>query len=396
MASGDPATGTTTATAATPATPPSPATPATPETPATAEGTEPVTDLFLRLTPERVLAAVEQAGLRCNSVCYPLNSFENRVYEVELADRTRIVAKFYRPGRWSEEQILEEHQFLADLEAEEVPVCPVRPFPDGRTLRSIDSIIYTLADRSGGRAPDELDAATAHRLGMLVGRLHNVAVRRPAEHRLRLTADSFIREDVAWLDAHGTLPRHLHDRYLDAASGLAGAVDGALAAVEPSRLHRLHGDLHLGNVLLRDGQLRVLDFDDMVVGPAVQDLWLALPGRDDWTRGLRERFLEGYEQFRDFDRSTLRLVEPLRGLRVVHYAAWLARRWHDPAFPAAWPHFGTLDYWQRETDDLEEQLALVRGELAPSGTSDGEGEPAAGAPAEEALTNRDYFWDWEG
>jgi Ser/Thr protein kinase RdoA (MazF antagonist) len=356
---------------------------------------EPATDLFLTLTPERVLDAVERAGLRCNPVCYPLNSFENRVYEVELADRSRIVAKFYRPGRWSEEQILEEHQFLADLAAEEVPVCPVRAFPDGGTLRRIDRIFYSLADRSGGRAPDELDAATAHRLGMLVGRLHNVAVRRPAEHRLRLTAAAFIREDVAWLDAHGTLPRHLRDRYLDAAASLAGAVDGALAAVEPHRLHRLHGDLHLGNVLLRDGQLRVLDFDDMVVGPAVQDLWLALPGRDDWTLRLRDRFLEGYEQFRDFDRSTLRLIEPLRGLRVVHYAAWLARRWHDPAFPAAWPHFGTLDYWQRETDDLEEQLALVRGELAPPAAG-GEGGPEAGAAAEEALSNRDYFWDWEG
>lgn len=387
------------------------------------------TDLFLALTPERVLAAVEAAGLRCNPVCYPLNSFENRVYEVELEDHTRIVAKFYRPGRWSEEQILEEHQFLHELDQDEVPVCPVRPFPDGGTLRRIDAIYYSLSDRSGGRAPDELDATAAWRLGMLVGRMHNVAARRPAEHRLRLTADRFIREDVAWLDTHATLPRHLRNRYLDAALAIADQLDGALAAMnatdslagtaataetpetpqrsegpepadadaaEPGRqIHRLHGDLHLGNVLMRDGLLRVLDFDDMVVGPAVQDLWLALPGRDAWTLGLRERFLEGYEQFRLFDRSTLRLIEPLRGLRVIHYAAWLARRWHDPAFPAAWPHFGTLDYWQRETDDLEEQLALIRGELAPPADSaPGDGEER---PAEEAtLTNRDFFWDWEG
>jgi Ser/Thr protein kinase RdoA (MazF antagonist) len=357
----------------------------------------PATDLFLSLTPEKVLAAVEAAGLRCNPVCYPLNSFENRVYEVELEDRTRIVAKFYRPERWSEEQILEEHQFLHELDQEEVPVCPVRPFPDGCTLHRIDHIYYSLSDRRGGRAPDELDAAAARRLGMLVGRLHNVAARRPAEHRLRLDADRFIRDDVAWLDAHATLPKHLRQRYFDAALAIAGQLDGALAEIDPRQMHRLHGDLHLGNVLLRDGLLRVLDFDDMTVGPAVQDLWLALPGRDAYTLGLRERFLEGYEQFRLFDRSTLRLVEPLRGLRVIHYAAWLARRWHDPAFPAAWPHFGTLDYWQRETEDLEEQLAVIRGELAPKPEPGSEGGDGEERPAEEAtLTNRDFFWDWEG
>jgi Ser/Thr protein kinase RdoA (MazF antagonist) len=358
----------------------------------------PPTDLFLALTPERVLAAVEHAGLRCNSVCYPLNSFENRVYEVELENRTRIVAKFYRPERWSEQQILEEHRFLADLEEDEAPVCTVRPFPDGSTLRRIDNIYYSLSDRSGGRAPDELDAPLARRLGMLAGRLHNTGARRPAEHRLRLTADSFVREDVAWLDAHAILPKHLHNRYLDAALAIAGQIDGALAALDPGQFHRIHGDLHLGNVLLRDGLLRVLDFDDMVVGPAVQDLWLAIPGRDAQARTLREAFLEGYEQFRLFDRSTLRLVEPLRGLRVIHYAAWLARRWHDPAFPAAWPHFGTLEYWQRETEDLEEQLALIRGELAPepAAGAGGAGGQEGAAEEEATLTNRDFFWDWEG
>src|SRR6185436_1571750 len=156
-------------------------------------------------------------------------------------------------------------------------------------------------------------------------------------------------------------------------------------------VHRLHGDLHLGNILFRDGLLRVLDFDDMVIGPAVQDLWLALPGRDAYTLSLRERFLEGYQQFRDFDRSTLVLVEPLRGLRIVHYAAWLARRWHDPAFPAAWPHFGTDDYWERETQDLEEQLAVIRGELTPEEAEARLTEESV-QEEEPTLTNKDYFW----
>ena len=229
-------------------------------------------------------------------------------------------------------------------------------------------------------------------------RLHNVGARHPARHRLVLGADAFIRDDVSWMEAHGTVPRHLRGRYAAAALAIAEVVDQRIAGVP---VHRLHGDLHLGNLLLRDGQLRVLDFDDMVMGPAVQDLWLALPGRDAFTLALREEFLAGYEQFRLFDRSTLSLVEPLRGLRVVHYAAWLARRWHDPAFPAAWPHFGTGEYWERETADLEEQLAVIRAEEAEAdalaaGRERGAGAGGAGGGAEEpALTNKDYFWDWE-
>ena len=237
------------------------------------------TDLFLSLTPERVLAAVEAGGLAVNPVCYPLNSFENRVYEVELADRTRVVAKFYRPGRWSEEQILEEHQFLDDLAAEEIPVCTMREFPGGGTLRQIDGIWYALSDRRGGRAPDELDDATARRLGMLVGRLHNVGA--PAGRRRTACASpptpTSARTWTGWRQ-HETLPRHLARPLLR--RGPRRSPTLADRALEGVPVHRIHGDLHLGNLLFRDGLLRVLDFDDMVIGPAVQDLWLALPGRD--------------------------------------------------------------------------------------------------------------------
>lgn len=353
------------------------------------------TDLFLTLTPEKVLAAVEAGGLFCNPVCYPLNSFENRVYEVELEDRTRVVAKFYRPGRWTEEQILEEHQFLEDLAAEELPVCTMRPFPGGGTLRQIDNIYYCLSDRRGGRAPDELDNASVRRLGMLVGRMHNVAVQRPADHRLRLNGDTYVRDNVDWLAEHDTVPARLRNRYFDTAFDIADIADQRLAKVPA---HRLHGDLHLGNILNRDGVLRILDFDDMVIGPAVQDLWLALPGRDPGTLAQREIFLEGYEQFRLFDRSTLSLIEILRGLRVIHYAAWLAKRWHDPAFPKAWPHFGTPDYWERETEDLEEQLAVIRGEISAEDKAAAgiQSEDGDGKEEQPTLTNKDFFWDWEG
>ncbi len=348
------------------------------------------TGLFLSLTPETVLAAVEAGGLQCNPVCYPLNSFENRVYEVELADRTRVVAKFYRPGRWSEEQLLEEHQFLEDLAADELEVCTMRPFPGGGTLRRIEGIWYALSDRRGGRAPDELADAAARRLGMLVGRMHNVAARRMTEHRVRMNADTYIRDNVDWLAEHDSVPQHVRDRYFDAAFDIADIAERRLADVP---VHRLHGDLHLGNILIREGLLRVLDLDDMVIGPAVQDLWLALPGRDAWSLRQREVFLEGYEQFREFDRSTLGLIEILRGMRVIHYATWLAKRWHDPAFPAAWPQFGTTDYWTRETEDLVEQLAVIRGELTPE---QGGFSPEESLKDEEpVLTNKDYFWDWD-
>lgn len=343
------------------------------------------TDLFVGLTPDRVLEAVEAAGLATHPVCYPLNAYENRVYEVELADRSRVIAKFYRPTRWTEEQILEEHAFLAELDAEEIPVATFRPFPGGGTLREIDGIFYGISDRRGGRAPDELDAELAQRVGMLAGRIHAVGARADAPHRPRLTSDFFVHRNLQWMEERGTVPGHLRERHSAAARAIADLYDELSEGIPPEGMQRIHGDLHRSNLLLRDGVLRALDFDDMVVGPPVQDLWLALPGRDDETRRLREAFLEGYESFRRFDRSTLRLIEPLRGLRIVSYSAWIARRWHDPFFPRAFQEFGTEAYWTGEVRELEETLAAAKAEL-------GERPPEP----EEVLTNADYFWDWEG
>lgn len=356
-------------------------------------GTTHPDDLFLELTPDHVLAAVEAGGLECNNLCYPLNSFENRVYEVELTTGKRVVGKFYRPGRWSEEQILEEHRFLAELDAAELPVATVRPFPDGTTLKQVDGIYYSLSDRRGGRAPDELDASLARRLGMLVGRLHNVGAASEAPSRRPLDAEHFVRRPLAWLEENYDFPAALERRYFDTAETIAEIADRLMAEVD---IHRIHADLHLGNVLLRDREFNLLDFDDMAPGPVVQDLWLALPGRDEETERLRSVFLEGYEQFRRFDRASLRLIEPLRGLRLVRYAVWLARRWDDPAFRQGWPHFGTSEYWENETRDLEEQLALIRRDSARSGVDIGLPTADLEVEVEEPLTNKDYFWDWEG
>lgn len=376
-----------------------------PRSPAKARG--PVSDAvaerqdFYKLGPEQVLAAVESAGLPCRPLCYPLNSFENRVYELELEDRSRIVAKFYRPGRWSAAQIAEEHGLLAELAEAELPVCAVRPFPDGSTLRQIDGMHYAIWDRRGGRAPDEVDASLALRLGMFVGRLHNVAAAKPFARRPRLDAETYVRTEAAFLERERRVPAAFEARYLRACEALAALAEKAMAGAETIRLH---ADLHLGNVLLRDGELRVLDFDDAATGPPVQDCWLAIPGRDRESLRLRELFLEGYERFRRFDRGSLRLIEILRGLRMVRYAAWLARRWEDPAFRVGWPDFGSEEYWRSSTDDLEEQLAFARdssrsglpddADEGPAGGSRGASRALAEDPSE--LGNKDYFWDWEG
>lgn len=345
-------------------------------------GSAPSTDLFLALTPERVIDAVEAAGLRCDPACYPLNSFENRVYDVALEDGGRVVAKFYRPGRWTEAQILEEHRFMEDLDAAEVPVCRHRTFPDGTSLKRTEGIWYCLYDRYPGKAPQEPDHDTAERLGMMAARMHNVGAARDAPGRIRLDGESYIRRNLDWMLDHGTIPAPWRDRYAAAADAIADTADRLLGEVS---IHRVHGDFHPGNLLLREGIFNVLDFDDMVLGPAVQDLWLLLPGRDDYTCGLRESFLEGYEQFRPFDRTTLALIEPLRGLRLVHYTAWLARRWHDPIFPLTWPNFGTEDYWSEETAELEDIVRLTS-------VSDPDAPPVS---EEKVLSNKDYFFDWE-
>jgi Ser/Thr protein kinase RdoA (MazF antagonist) len=279
---------------------------------------------------------------------------------------------------------LEEHQLMHDLEETEIPICGLRHFPDGETLKETEGIYYCLYDRFGGRAPEKLSDEYAERLGRLVARMHNVGASRQAEHRLKMTVEAYVRDDLYWLEDEQCIPVALRGRYFAVAHALA---DQAEVLLEGVPFHRIHGDFHLGNLLLRDEMFHVLDFDDAMSGPAVQDLWLVLPGRDQETIRQRELFLEGYETFRDFDRSTLRLIEPLRGMRLIHYSTWLARRWHDPIFPKTWPHFGDEKYWIEATCDLEDLLDYIRrqdqhGTLTPP-------------PAEEELTNKDFFWDWE-
>jgi len=339
-----------------------------------------MTEFFHRLTPDWVLRAVEAGGFRPTGHCTALNSLANRVYDLRLEDGSHVVVKFYRPGRWSRAAIADEHRYLFELREAEIPVCaPVR-FADGGTLHEVEGILYAVWPRTGGRSLDELSDEHVDVLGRLLARIHNVGAAGAAPHRARLSSETHAWEPLSVLEA-GFLPPSCAARYRHATERLAALYDTRSERVP---VHRIHGDCHLGNLLRGDDGWFFLDFDDMLVGPAVQDVWMVAPGRDAEGAHQRRRLVAAYREFRDFDERWLALVEPLRALRFVHYAAWIARHWEDPAFPGAFPHFGTEDYWQKETRDLEEIVdALERGD-APT--------PSA-APPEPELTNTDFFWD---
>ena len=313
---------------------------------------------YAGLTPDRTLDAIDGVGLRTDGRLLALNSFENRVYQAWLEDGGTVIAKFYRPGRWSDAQILEEHAYTAELAAREIPV--VAPIEiGGATLHAHAGYRFALYPRRGGRAPELEDPSVLEWLGRFIGRIHAVGATRPFVERPALDLASFGEEPRDWLRAHGSIP----DDLLPAWSGI---VDQALAAVRTAfaqrpalRRLRLHGDCHPGNILWTDDGPHFVDFDDARSGPAIQDLWMLLSGdAEAMSRQLRD-VLAGYERFADFDRSELGLVEPLRTLRLIHYSAWIARRWHDPAFPAAFPWFGTARYWQDRILELREQVAAM-------------------------------------
>ena len=340
-------------------------------------------EMFFALTPERILESVERQGLRTTGRCVALNSLENRVYDVEVegAEVVRVVMKFYRPGRWSRDAILEEHAFLAELFAEGIPVVPPLDLGEGRTIGEIEGIFYAGFPRRRGRPPDELAEDMLRRLGNCVARIHNVGARAGATHRPWVDPDRMLVAASQELARRGLMPPSVEARYLAAAARLADVVRPAFGAAPGIRLH---GDLHLGNLLVSVDDIGLVDFDDMMNGPPVQDVWLLTPGRDDHARRQRDVFLEGYTELRAFDRTTLRLIEALRAMRVVHYSAWIARRWKDPGFVRAFPDFLAERYWVEELRVLEEQVELVgAGDDAPArervpdlGGAGGEDDPA--------------------
>ncbi len=345
---------------------------------------------FFHLTPDLVICAIEQSGFSPTGYCMALNSYENRVYDLRLKDETHIVAKFYRPGRWTREQILEEHEFLLELKNAEIPVCAPLAFNDGTTLHETEGIYYAIWARTGGRASDELSDANLQILGRLLARIHNVGASHKVRSRFELTGETYGIQPLQFLEENGFLPSSVRERYVRAVHEIVEIYDSLSVGVP---FHRIHGDSHLGNLLFGKDGWFFLDFDDFLSGPAVQDMWMLVPDRD--TEGLRQRnvFLEAYRTFREFDGQWLRLIEPLRALRYIRYAAWIAQRWNDPAFPAAFPHFGTPQYWEEETANLEDQLDYFHNNTAHIPLN----IQRAKRPDEEykSLSNKDLFWDWE-
>ena len=313
---------------------------------------------YSTLTPDVVVEAVEALGHRCDGRVLALNSYENRVYQVGREEAAPVVVKFYRPGRWSTPAILEEHAFALELAAAEVPV--VAPeVRDGRSLFESHGFRYAVYPRQGGRWPEFATREDRAWMGRFLGRIHAVGRTRAFRHRARLDWRTMGVETVEWLLGQGWIPSHLESAYESVAGDAIALVEQRFDEAEPLRTLRLHGDCHPGNVLWTDDGPHFVDLDDCMTGPAVQDLWMLVSGRPDEMRSQLEDFLEGYQDFADFDWHELRLVEPLRTLRILHYAGWLARRWDDPAFPRAFPWFEEPKYWEQHVLDLREQIAAM-------------------------------------
>lgn len=316
-----------------------------------------------RLTPEMILTAVENIGLRCDGRLLALNSYENRVYQVGIEDDTPIVAKFYRPDRWSDHAIAEEHQFCRDLADAEIPV--VAPISDehGTTLYRWEEFRFALYPRRGGHWPELDRAGTLTRLGRFLGRIHAVGTGRRFKHRATLSVETYGHTSRDFLLTSGYIPANLTQEYADISAEMLLAVERRFQIVQPITLLTIHGDFHPGNILWTDLGAHLVDFDDCMNGPAIQDFWMLLSGDNLQMQAQLSELLMGYEDFASFDWRQIQLIEALRALRLIHYSAWLARRWEDPAFPRYFPWFGEKGYWQ-------EQIATFRNQLVRLGERD--------------------------
>ncbi len=320
--------------------------------------TEPDPTPFAGLGPDQILGAAERFGLEPDGRFIALNSYENRVYQIGVEDARPVVGKFYRPGRWSDDAIREEHAFAAELAAQEIPVAVPIEGPDGDTLVHHAGYRVALFPRLAGDWPDLDRPGRLAWVGRFLGRIHAVGRVRGFEHRPRIDVDGMGRDAAAYLLGHGFLPAELESAYREVSGALLDAVAARLDAVAHFQI-RLHGDCHPGNVLWSDDGPAFVDLDDCRSGPAVQDLWMLLSGEPWEQRAQLESLIEGYGVFADFDWREAELIEPLRSLRMVYYAGWLARRWDDPAFPQAFPWFGSYPYWRDHVEDLRRQCEAL-------------------------------------
>ena len=313
---------------------------------------------FSTLPPDRVLNAVESVGFRSDGRLLALNSYENRVYQIGLEEGAPLIAKFYRPKRWTDAAILEDHSFVQELVDHEIPVVPAMLL-NGKTLHTFEGFRFSVFPKHGGRAPELEGRSTLEWMGRFLGRIHAIGSLKPYQERPTLDIKSFGEQPRDYLLSHEFIPADLDTAYRSAVDLALDGVRYCFTRAGEVASLRLHGDCHVGNVLWTDQGPHFVDFDDSRMGPAVQDLWMLLSGdRADMVRQLTD-VLAGYEDFCDFNERELHLIEALRTLRLIHYAAWLAHRWDDPAFKQAFPWFNTQRYWQDRRLELRGQIALM-------------------------------------
>jgi Ser/Thr protein kinase RdoA (MazF antagonist) len=311
---------------------------------------------FYHLEPHQVMNAVEEAGFLPTGEFQQLNSYENRVFDIQLekADWAeqpsppgRLIAKFYRPGRWSRQALLDEHQFLLDLKAEGIPAIAPYAIKKAQTLLEFDGMYVAFFPKFYGRMPQEFLAGELKQVGHTLARIHNIGAQKNASHRPRMNPSEY-----GWQDLETVTPLvdgSVWSRYQEAAETILEFLEDRL---QPDRFIRIHGDCHKGNLLHNGKEFFFVDFDDFLNGPVAQDFWMLFSGGEFFTEE-RDEILEGYEELREFPDEQFELFEPLRGLRILHYAAWIARRWRDPSFPRLFPDFGSYHYWAEETEALE-------------------------------------------
>ena len=313
---------------------------------------------YSELDPDSIIEAVESLDYVCDKRILALNSYENRVYQIGIEDAKPVIVKFYRPQRWTAEMILEEHQFTQTLAAADIPAVAPLAF-DGQTLMSYNAYQFAVYPRFGGYAPELDNPEHLTRLGRLIGRLHQFGAGEIFRHRPEISIDHFANEPVAYLFNNHFIPTDLITSYQSLTDDLIKRIEQAFERAGNVKQIRVHGDCHHGNVLLRDDQCYLVDFDDARNGPAVQDIWMFLSGDRQYMTSRLYDIMDGYTEFCEFDPRELHLIEALRSLRMIHYSGWLAKRWNDPAFPNAFPYFNTQRYWEDQILALREQSALL-------------------------------------
>lgn len=314
---------------------------------------------YQNLNPDAILSAVESVGFQCDGRLLALNSYENRVYQVGIENAKPMIVKFYRPARWTDAAILEEHQFALELQEHEIPVVAPWQNQQNITLHTYQQFRFTLFPRWSGRALELDNLQQLEWMGRFIGRMHAVAACRPFKHRQTLSVKTFGHDNFAYIRAHDFLPDYLQENYCSMVNIALEKIEQRFQWVHSAPQLRLHGDLHAGNVLWDEQGPHIVDLDDCLTGFAIQDLWMLLSGDEEQMQMQLERILRGYNEFYQFDTQELILIEALRTLRMLHHSAWIAKRWHDPAFPAAFPWFNTPHYWQQQLQNIAEQVALL-------------------------------------